>query len=160
MAPPPACDSAVAPCFHGSPVFLRRHSLLQISSLPSPQSISPQPTLVLRACSPIPTHQLPAPLHTSECTSKSRAPRATVQTVCISHPVPFATDQLLHPLLTASDASLLSQSISPLERGFPQTWESILYFSSPTLGCRSRPASSLPPSSFFFLSYPVMQGCL
>ena len=47
VAPPPACDSAVAPCFHGSPVFLHRHSLLWLSSLPSPQSVSPQPTAVL-----------------------------------------------------------------------------------------------------------------
>ena len=47
VACPPACDSAVAPCFHGSPVFLCRYSLLQISSLPSPQSVSPQPTATL-----------------------------------------------------------------------------------------------------------------
>ena len=47
VAPPPACDSAVAPCFHGSPVSLHRHSLLHISSLSSPQSVSPQPTAVL-----------------------------------------------------------------------------------------------------------------
>ena len=43
----PACDSAVVTCFHGSPVFLRRHSLLWFFSLPSPQSVSPQPTAVL-----------------------------------------------------------------------------------------------------------------
>ena len=47
VAPPPVCDSAVVPCFHGSPVFLRRHLLWRISSFPSPQSISPQPTAVL-----------------------------------------------------------------------------------------------------------------
>ena len=47
MAPPPACDSAVAPCFHGSLVFLRRHFLLQISSLPPPQFVSLQQTAVL-----------------------------------------------------------------------------------------------------------------
>ena len=63
VVPPPVCDSAVEPCFHGSPVFLHRHSLLQISSLPSAQSVSPQPTAVLaRASSPFPMHQLPAPL--------------------------------------------------------------------------------------------------
>ena len=47
VAPPPACDSAVVPCSHGSLVFLHRHSLLQISSLPVPQAIFPQPTAVL-----------------------------------------------------------------------------------------------------------------
>ena len=47
VAPPPVCDSAVAPCSHGSPVFLCRYSLLRISSLPSSQSISPQPTAIL-----------------------------------------------------------------------------------------------------------------
>ena len=25
MAPPPTCDSAVSPCFHGCPIFLYRH---------------------------------------------------------------------------------------------------------------------------------------
>ena len=47
VAPPTVCDSAVVPCFHGSLAFLCRHSLLWISSLPSPQSISPHPTAVL-----------------------------------------------------------------------------------------------------------------
>ena len=47
VALPPACDSAVAPCFRGSPVFLHRHSLLRISSLLSPQAVSLQPTAFL-----------------------------------------------------------------------------------------------------------------
>ena len=39
-------DSEVAPCFHGYPVSLKRHSLLQISSLQFPQAISPWSTAV------------------------------------------------------------------------------------------------------------------
>ena len=34
MAPPPTCDSAVSPCFHGCPAFLHRHFPPQ-SPLPS-----------------------------------------------------------------------------------------------------------------------------
>ena len=61
VAPPPVCDSAVVPCFQCL-VFLHRHSLLWISSLPSP-SLSPlsQQQFSPQACSPAPTHQLPAP---------------------------------------------------------------------------------------------------
>ena len=161
VVPPPACDSAVVPCFHDRPVFLCRHSLLWISSLPSPQSVSPQPTAVLAlGLFSNPTLQLPAPFHTCEHTSQSGAHMAVVQTICISHSVPSATDCPLHPLPAASNAFLLSQSISLSERGFPPIRESLLCFSSPAPGCRSRPASSPPPSPFFIPSYPVMQGSL
>ena len=64
--------------------------------------------------------------------------------LCSSHSVLSATDQPLHPLLTASNASLLSQSISPSERGFPQVRESLLCFRSPTPGHRFCPTSSHP----------------
>ena len=40
--------------------------------------------------------------------------------LCISHSVSSATDWMLHPLPTASNASLLSQLISAAERGFPE----------------------------------------
>ena len=46
-APPSACYSTVVPCFHGSPGLLHRHSMLWISSLPSSQVVSSQPTAVL-----------------------------------------------------------------------------------------------------------------
>ena len=81
---PPACYLAIVPCFHGSPVFLHRHSLLEIP--PSHLlSLSPhsQQQFSLWACSPIPTHQLPAPLHTCEHTSQSGACRAVVWTICV-----------------------------------------------------------------------------
>ena len=78
--------------------------------------------------------------------------------LCVSRSVPSATDLLLHPLPTASNASLLSQSISPTERGFPRIRESLLCFSSPTLGSRSHPTSSPPPSPFFFSVLPSYAG--
>ena len=79
MAPPSACDSAVVPCFHGSSVFLRRYSLLQISSLPSPQPIAVlAPGLFSNPHAPA-----PSPLHTCEHTSQSRARRTTVWTICV-----------------------------------------------------------------------------
>ena len=83
VAPPPACDSAVVPCFCGSPVFLCRHSLLWISSLPSRLSPHSQQQFLLWVCSPVHMLQLPAPLHTCEHTSQSRAHRAMVQTICV-----------------------------------------------------------------------------
>ena len=42
----PVHHSTVAPCFCGSLGFLHKHSLLRISSLPSPQDVSLQPTAV------------------------------------------------------------------------------------------------------------------
>ena len=52
--------------------------------------------------------------------------------LCRSHSVLSATDWPFHPPLTASDASLLSQLISPSVRGLPQMWEPLCCFSSPT----------------------------
>ena len=47
VAPRSAGHSTVVTCFHARLGFLHRHSQLQISSLPSPQAVSPQPTAVL-----------------------------------------------------------------------------------------------------------------
>ena len=161
MAP---CDSAVVPCFHRSLVFLHRHSLLWISSLLSPQAISPQPTAVL-APGLLSNHHAPAP---SPCVHwwthvPAWAPQdCGTDHLCSFHSVPSATDRLLQPPLTASNVSLLSQPILPLVRGLPQMWESLHCFISPLHppGCRSCLSSSPPPPPFFLLSYPVMRGSL
>ena len=58
MAPPPTRDSAVLPCFHGCLVFLHRYFPTTISSLTSPQSVSPQSTAALALGSTIPQLQL------------------------------------------------------------------------------------------------------
>ena len=61
MAPPPTCDSALSPCFHGCLAFLHRHFLPQ-SPLLHPLNLSlcsqyqPSPW----DCSAIPELQLPA----------------------------------------------------------------------------------------------------
>ena len=57
MAPPPMCDSAVLPCFHGCLAFLHRHFPPQ-----SPQSISPQSTASLNSsCSRCPFQETRVP---------------------------------------------------------------------------------------------------
>ena len=57
MAPPPACESAVAPCFQSRPVSLKRHSLLQSSSFSSGHllaiSSSPHPEFALQSGNPL-----------------------------------------------------------------------------------------------------------
>ena len=167
VVPPPACDSAVAP----DSMAVQSSSIgIPCCRLPPshPFSLSPysQQQFSLWACSPIPMHQLPAPLHTCEQTSQSRACRAKVWTVCVFLTVLSVTDQPLHPLPTASNASLLSQSISPVERGFPH-WGG----GFPEFGNLSSASASLPwgagpiplPLLFlpsFFPSYPVIQGSL
>jgi len=47
VVPLPACDSTVVPWFHGSLVFLQRHSILHISSLLFLQAVFPQLVAVL-----------------------------------------------------------------------------------------------------------------
>ena len=76
--------------------------------------------------------------------------------LCISHSVPSATDQLLHPLPTASNASLLSQSSSLSERGFPE-FRNLSSASAPLPHC----AGPIPlPLLLFLLSFfPSYQLC-
>ena len=58
MASPATRDSAVSPCFHGCLIFLHRYFPTTISSLTSPQSVSPQSTAALTLGSTIPQLQL------------------------------------------------------------------------------------------------------
>ena len=85
----PGPDSAVAPCLHGCPAFLQRHSPgcspPSLSLRPSPRS---QQQSLLWDCSPIPMLQLPATVFSDGLTSLSRVHRATAQIVCVV-PTPF-----------------------------------------------------------------------
>ena len=158
VAPPPARHSAVVPCFYGSLGFLHKHSRLPISSLPSPQAVSSQPTAVLPpgllsnphvpALSPRVHRQTHAPVWGTHACGTDR--------LCRSHSVPSATDQPFHPPLTASDAPLLSQVILPSVRGLPWMREP-LCFSFPE-GHRSCPTFCPLIFPFFLSSYPVMQA--
>lgn len=124
-APFPECHSTLAPCFHGSLGFLQKHSLLCISSLPSPQVASLQPTTVIlldflrRPCIPAPSPSAHWQTHILTC---------GVQGCCLdhlrrSHSVLSATDWSFHPYQAPSNAPLLSQLISPPVRGFSWMWE-------------------------------------
>ena len=76
------------------------------------------------------------------------------QCLCGSHCIQSDTDLLLHPPLTASNASFLSQPNSPTVRGLPQTWESFSWFSSPTPWCRPSPSFPPFPSTFCYFILP------
>ena len=60
MAPPPMCDSAISPCFHGCLAFLYRHFPPQsLLSHPLDPSLHSQQQLLPWDCSTIPKLQLP-----------------------------------------------------------------------------------------------------
>ena len=151
--------SAVEPCFYGSLGFLHKHSCMRISSLPSPQAVSSQPTAVLPlgllSNSHVPALSLR--VHRRAHVPVWGAQGCGTDRMCRSHSVLSATDWPFHTPLTASDAPLLSQRISPSVRGRPQMWESLLCFSSPQ-GCRSHPTSSPLLFPFFLSAYLVMRG--
>ena len=165
VVPPPACDSAIVPCFHGYLVFLCRNSLLQISSLPSPQSIFPQPTTVLApglfsnphapALSPLAHLWTHVPVWSMYSCS--------TDCLCISHSVSSAIDRPLHPLPTASNASLLSpERVFPLQRGvFPKFGNLSSASAPPCQGAGSvlLPLLLLIPSFFFFFFFCPTQLC-
>ena len=140
-------------CCHGSLGFPQRCFLLQISSLPFPQSISQgQQQSLPQDCSPIPMLLIPETVCTVGYTSQSKALELQHGLyVCFSlYPI---IDFLLYLSPTASNCSLLCQPISLSVRGLPQVWKSLLCFSSSTPGCSSSPASFPPPSPFFSTSF-------
>ena len=145
-------------CFHGSPVFLHRHSLLRLSSLPSPQSISPQPTAVLTLGLFSSPHALaPRPLAHLWTHVPVGTLRAPVQIVCVS----------LCPVCHRSAASASSDSLKcfpsvPIDfpiGGFP-SGEGV----SPDSGIS--PLLQLPrpgvqvPSHFLSSSFPLLFSVL
>ena len=151
-SPPSVLQSTVAPCFNGTPDFLHRHSCLRISFLPPPQAVSSQPTALLPPVLLFYPHA-PAPSPHVHCWTHVpiRGMHGHVTDhLCSSHSFLSATDQLLHPPPTASDVSSLSQLISPLVRGFPRMWETLLCFSSPP---GAQVPSCILSSSFSLLSF-------
>ena len=124
-----------------------------ISSLPSPQAVSCQPTAVLSPGLLSKTH-LPTPSphpHWRTHVSGWGPQGWGMDHLCRSHSVLLATDWLLCPPPVALEAPLLSQLISPPVRGLPLIWESLLSFSSPLRGRGPLlfPLLFLLPSSFF-----------
>ena len=83
--------------------------------------------------------------------------------LCISDSVPSSVDQSLHLFPTASNASLLSQLISPSERGFPFQRGGFPYFGiSPLLQLpclRVQVLSRFLSSSFSLLFFHPTQLC-
>ena len=122
MPPPPTCDSAALPCFHGCPAFLHRHFPSQSPpshplnlSLHSQQQPSPWD------CSTIPKLQFPAALPCRTAASCLEC-MAAVRTVCFSLQLGFHR----------SAASLLDLNVSPLTQIIAPMWGSDPCFSSPT----------------------------
>ena len=131
--PPLSHHSTMALHFYGGPGFLCKHSQLQISSLPSTQAVSLQPTAVLSLCLLSKPH-VPAPsphLHQWTHISGWGTQGCGTDHLCRSHSVLLVTDQLLCSPLIAPEAPLLSQLISLPVRGLPQMWETLVSFSSP-----------------------------
>ena len=127
MAPPPTCDSAVSPCFHGCLAFLHRHFPPQ-----SPPSHPLDPFLHSQwqpspwNCSIIPILQLLAAV-------PSRGP-ASLSGVCmtVARTVLFSFHLGCH----RSAVSLSALNVSPLTQTIALMWGSDPCFSSPT--CRGQ----------------------
>ena len=110
--------------------FLRTHSYLWISSLPTPQAVSlQQPAADLSpVCSPDPMFLPAAPVCTRNTSLKLEPQGCGMDYLCKSHFVLPTTDLLLSfcdSLLTPQ----LCQLISPLVRGFLRCGTSPLLFS-------------------------------
>ena len=144
MAPPPTCDSAVSPCFHGCLAFLHRHFPPQ-----SPPSHPLDPSLHSQQqpwdCSTIPKLQVPAAVPSRGPVSLSGVCTAVARTVIL---IPFRLPQIC--CLTLNLKCFSSDSDN-----FPM-WGLDPCFSSPTVEGRSSPTNTpFPPtpSSFILLSF-------
>ena len=120
---PPTHDSAVSPCFHGCPAFLRRYFPPQ--SLPSPPldpSLRGQQQPLPWDCSTVPKLQLPAAVPFRGSTSLSRICMAEARTVWFSS----------HLGCHRSAVSLSVLNVSPLTQTIAPKWGSDPCFNSPT----------------------------
>lgn len=127
MAPPPACDSAVAPCLHGCPAFLGLPAVrFFLPSLPKhlpAVSSSPAPGLPSSPHSPAPPARLLVDSHpVGVCRAAAR-----MSCVVLLH---WNYPDWLPYSLIASDASFCSSLEGPGFRDLPHN------FSSPIPGCR------------------------
>ena len=150
VAPPLLCHSTMALHLYGLG-FLYKHSQLWISSLPSPQAVSLQPTalfspgLLSKSQVPVPSPILHWWMHVSGWGMQG----CGTDYLCRSHCVLLVTDWLLHFPPIAPKASLLSQLISPPVKGLPWMQEPLLSFSSLPRGAGPFPL----PLLFLFSSF-------
>ena len=121
MAPPPMCDSAVLPCFHGCLAFCHRHFPPQSPpSHPLDQSLFSQQQSSPWDCSTMSKLQLPATAPSRVCASLSGVCMAVARTVWFSFHLGCHTSAV-----SALNVSPLSQTIAPM-------WGLDLCFSFPT----------------------------
>ena len=129
--------------------------LHQSSTHSPPFRLSPcsQQQSSLQVCFPVPTFQHTA-LHAQW---QAYIPGLGVQGcgmdhLCRSHSILCTTDILFHSPLTAADAPLLSQLMSPSFEGISPDVGNFLSFQYPQ-GCRSHPISSSLPTAPPLLSF-------
>ena len=150
-APPLVHHSTVAICFYGSPSFLHKNSWLRISSLPSLQAVSLQPTAVLSPGLLSKPH-VPAP---NPCPHQRThvlgwgTQGFGMDHVHRSQSVLPAIDWSLYSPPIAPEAPLVSQLISLLVRGLPRMQEPLLSFSIP-------PPGAYIPSHFLSSSFSLL----
>ena len=138
--------------------------LHQSSSHSPPFRLSPcsQQQSSLQVCFPIPTFQHTA-LHAQW---QAYIPGWGVQGCGMdhlyrSHSILCTTDMLFHSSLTAADAPLLSQLMSPSFEGISPDVGNFLSFNTLRgVGPIPYPLLSPPQPPFFLSSYPVLQGFL
>ena len=120
MAPPPTCDSAVSPCFHGCLAFLHLHFPPQSPpSNPLNLSLCSQQQLLPWDFSTIPKLQPPA-------TVPSRGP-AFISGVCMA-----VARTVLFSFHLGRHGSLSALHVSPLTQTIALMWGLGPCFSSPT----------------------------
>ena len=123
MAPPPMCDSAVSPCFHGCLAFLHWHFPPgSPPSHPLKPSFRSQQQPSLWDCSTIPKLQLPAIAPSKRPAFRSQVCMAAARTVW------FSIQLGCH----RSAVSLSALNVSPLTQTIAPMWGLDPCFSSPT----------------------------
>ena len=112
IAPPPTHDSAISPCFHGSPAFLHRPFPPQSPSHPLDPSLHSQQQPSPWDCSTIPKLQLPAATPSRGPASLSRVCMFMVTIVCF----------LFHLGCHRSSVSLSALNVSSLTQTIALMW--------------------------------------
>ena len=141
MTPPPKCDSAVSPCFHGCLAFLHRHFPPQSPpSYPLDPFLHSQQQPLPWDCSTIPTLQLPATVPSRGPVSLFRIYMAAARTVWFS----------FHLGCHRPAVSFSALNVSPLTRTLPQCgdWTPISVLPSKRAGPVLLTLLSSPPPQF------------
>ena len=150
MAPPPMCDSAVLPCFHGCPAFLNRHFSPQSPlSHPLDPSLHSQQQPLPGDFSIIPKLHLPATATSRESSSLSGVCMVVAKTVWFS----------FHLGCQRSAVSFSALNVSSLTQTIALMWGLEPWFSPPPTKGRSSPSNTplfpLVPSSYWVLRESV-----